>query len=176
MTSPLCDQVGTYAATVMTELRSLSGAMPRSDMRTKQHVVLPETSRRMKAVRQAGTKPEMLVRKALAARHIRYRLNVRSLPGSPDIANMRQQFAVFVHGCFWHRHEGCRFATTPKTNAPFWSKKFADNIARDREKIRTLESRSFRVLVVWECQTRDSTLEVILDRFFDAARLAPTSK
>ncbi|MFL5352687.1 very short patch repair endonuclease [Archangium sp.] len=129
----------------------------------------------MKAVRQAGTKPEVLVRRAMSARNIRYRLNVRSLPGSPDIANVRQHFAIFVHGCFWHRHEGCRFATTPKTNVDFWSKKFADNIARDRAKIRALESRSFRVLVVWECQTRDDTLEVTLNRFFDADRLAPIS-
>ena len=122
----------------------------------------------MKSVRQVGTAPELAVRRALSFRGVRYRLNVRSLPGSPDIANMREHFAIFVHGCFWHRHPGCRYATTPKTNVPFWSRKFAANIQRDQAKLQALRTRAIRVLVVWECQTRDeAALGSLLDHFFN---------
>lgn len=131
----------------------------------------------MKSVRQAGTAPELAVRLALSSRGLRYRLNFRSLPGSPDIANVRRRFAIFVHGCFWHRHQNCPYATTPKTNVPFWAKKFAGNVARDRAKIDALRARSFHVLVLWECQTRDAALlGNILDHFFDESSQGPKSE
>lgn len=125
-----------------------------------------ETSRRMKAVRQRGTKPELAVSEELRARRIRHRLNVSNLPGSPDIANARRRFAIFVHGCFWHRHAGCRYATSPKSNQAFWEAKFEANRRRDRAKMRALRERSFRVLVVWECQTRNGKMGRMLDHFF----------
>jgi DNA mismatch endonuclease, patch repair protein len=108
----------------------------------------------MKAVRQAATLAELEVRRALSSIGFRYRVNVTSLPGSPDVANVRRKFAVFVHGCFWHRHPGCRHTTTPKTNCAFWHDKFAANVHRDRRAKKALERRGFRVIVVWECEAR----------------------
>ncbi|MDY7229028.1 very short patch repair endonuclease [Hyalangium rubrum] len=128
------------------------------------HQPLAVTSRRMKAVRQEGTRPELVVRRVLVARGIRYRLNVRSLPGSPDVANVRRRFAIFVHGCFWHRHPGCRHATFPRSNQEFWSKKFEDNVQRDRRKVQSLCELGFRVIVLWECQTRSPDFPALLAR------------
>lgn len=81
----------------------------------------------------------------------RFRLHDRSLPGRPDIVLKRHRAVVFVHGCFWHRHRGCKFAYTPKSNVVFWTTKFEGNVARDREAIRRLRRDGWRVLVVWEC-------------------------
>ena len=90
---------------------------------------------------------------------------------------MRERFAIFVHGCFWHRHPGCRHATFPKTNVAFWSSKFTANIERDRMKLQALRTRSFRVLVVWECETRnEAALATILDHFFNEPPRAPATK
>lgn len=107
----------------------------------------------MGRVRQHGTGPELEVRRALRDLGVSYRLNVRGLPGSPDIANRRRGFAIFVHGCYWHRHAGCRRATTPKRNRDFWLAKFEANLARDARNIEALRAAGFRVLVVWECET-----------------------
>ena len=111
-----------------------------------------------------GTAPELLVRAALARLGVRYRLNVRALPGRPDIANQKKGFAIFVHGCFWHRHPGCQFATTPKTNRQFWERKFAVNVDRDRRRMKALEMRGIRVVVVWECAAKRQTLQRRLER------------
>ena len=119
---------------------------------------LPETSRRMKAVRRAGTDAEVAVRHALAGLGVRYRLNVQSLPGSPDLANRAQRFAIFVHGCFWHRHPGCSQASTPKSNRRFWREKFRANILRDRRAVKALEQSGFRVVVVWGCEAQHADL------------------
>jgi DNA mismatch endonuclease, patch repair protein len=109
----------------------------------------------MRAVRQSGTAPELAVRAACQHLGIRVRLNVRGLPGSPDLANKSRKFAIFVHGCFWHRHTGCYKTTTPSHNRSFWLTKFRANMRRDRQRIAALRSMGFRVIVVWECQTRD---------------------
>lgn len=130
------------------------GKVRGANRRRGSYVPLPETSTRMKAVRQEGTAAELAVRQALSALGLRYRLNVRTLPGSPDVANASRGFAVFVHGCFWHRHPRCPSATMPKTNKSFWKRKFADNVARDRKKIRALEECGVHVVVVWECETK----------------------
>jgi DNA mismatch endonuclease (patch repair protein) len=114
-----------------------------------------DTSRRMASIRQRGTTPELLVRRTLRTFAIGYRLNVRSLPGSPDIANKRERFVIFVQGCYWHHHTGCNRATIPKRNVAFWREKFAANRRRDAGAIRELRRRGYRVLVVWECQTVD---------------------
>jgi DNA mismatch endonuclease Vsr len=106
----------------------------------------------MGRVRQRDTRPEQVVAIALRSLGIAYRKNVRSLPGSPDFANKSRKWAVFVHGCFWHRHTGCRRATTPKANRDFWLAKFAANRTRDARAIRALRAMGFRVAVIWECR------------------------
>lgn len=112
-------------------------------------------SRRMAAIGQRRTAPEEWVAAWLRARGIAYRRNVRTLPGRPDFANRRASFAIFVHGCFWHRHPGCARTTTPSRNKPFWEAKFAANVARDEARIRELEAGAFEVIVVWECEAGD---------------------
>jgi len=127
----------------------------------------PERSALMRSVRTTGTSPELMVRRALSALGVRYRINVANLPGKPDIANKRHQFAVLVHGCFWHRHPNCPRASIPKTNTHFWLRKFRDNCERDRRTLHKLNARGIQVLVVWECQTRSiDELQKQLVRFF----------
>jgi DNA mismatch endonuclease, patch repair protein len=86
---------------------------------------------------------------------LRYRLNVKSLPGSPDLANKTKRWAIFVNGCFWHGHKNCRLASTPKRNQGFWLSKFADNRARDARKIKELRKLGFRAAIVWQCEAAD---------------------
>lgn len=112
----------------------------------------PERSRLLGRVRRARTAPEEVVARILRGLGLAYRRNVRTLPGSPDFANRRRRFAIFVNGCFWHRHRGCRRATIPKSNREFWTEKFAANRRRDAARIRTLRAAGFRVLVIWECE------------------------
>jgi DNA mismatch endonuclease, patch repair protein len=123
------------------------------------------TSARLARVRQRGTRPELLVRQALAALGYRYRLSNRDLEGSPDIANRRQGWVVFVHGCFWHRH-GCKASSTPTRNREFWEAKFLRNVARDRRTAESLRARGYKVLVIWECQTKrgSETVRAVLAR------------
>ncbi|HJP89175.1 MAG TPA: very short patch repair endonuclease [Candidatus Limnocylindrales bacterium] len=122
-------------------------------------VVSPETrSRMMAAIRGKDTKPELAVRRELHRSGLRYRLHVRDLPGRPDIVLPRHRTVVFVHGCFWHRHEGCRYAYTPKSRQEFWSAKLngnAERDARDRQRLRDL---GWRVEVVWECEVSNERL------------------
>lgn len=108
----------------------------------------------MSRVRQHGTSPELEVQAVLRELGVRYRKNVRSLPGSPDMANITRRFAIFVHGCYWHRHEGCPLTTTPTRNSEFWIEKFTANQARDRRNVAALKQLGFRVCIVWQCETR----------------------
>lgn len=110
----------------------------------------------MAAIRGKNTQPERLLRSAAFARGLRFRLHVRSLPGSPDVVFPKFKAAVFVHGCFWHRHRGCRFTTTPKSNSSFWDAKFSANVSRDRATQDRLREMGWRVAVVWECAIRVS--------------------
>ena len=116
------------------------------------------TSTRMGRVRQHGTRPELIVRRALTALGMRYRTHNRDLPGSPDIANRLRRWAVFVHGCYWHRHPGCRMSTTPKSNTSFWLAKFGRNVERDREAQGRLRRCGYDVLVIWQCEAESSTI------------------
>src|SRR5437016_5421040 len=100
----------------------------------------PERSRLMRAIREAGTEPERVVRKMLNQMGVRYRVNCRGLPGRPDISNQARGFVIFVHGCFWHRHPRCHLATLPKSNRAFWLSKFMENRARDRRAIARLKA------------------------------------
>ncbi|MEO5686203.1 MAG: very short patch repair endonuclease [Burkholderiaceae bacterium] len=113
-------------------------------------VVSPATrSRMMSAIRGANTRPEINVRKALHKAGYRFRLHRRDLPGTPDIVLPKYRTCIFVHGCFWHRHAGCRLTTTPATRQEFWQAKFAGNKARDRDAQRRLVDQGWRVIVVW---------------------------
>jgi DNA mismatch endonuclease Vsr len=106
----------------------------------------------MQRVRTAGTSAENEVAKTCRKLGLSYRRNVRSLPGSPDFANKSYGWVIFVNGCFWHAHSGCRKATVPKRNNEFWTSKFKANRRRDAKKIRELRALGYRVLIVWECQ------------------------
>lgn len=106
----------------------------------------------MARVRQRGTSAERIVASILRSLGASYRLNVRGLPGTPDFANAKRKWAVFVNGCFWHNHSGCKAATIPKLNREFWRKKFVANRKRDARAIRTLRRSGFRVALVWQCE------------------------
>ena len=108
----------------------------------------------MRAVKRANTAPEIIVRQVLHALGIRFRLHRRDLPGSPDVVLPRFRMVIFVHGCFWHRHPDCRYTTTPKTRQEYWLPKFAANIERDLRKEAQLQALGWRVLLVWECETK----------------------
>lgn len=112
-------------------------------------------SRIMANVHGKDTKPEMIVRRLIHGIGYRYTLHDRSLPGSPDIVFRSRKKAIFVNGCFWHHHHGCRLATVPKTNADYWTEKFRLNAERDRRTIEELEGLQWKVLVVWECEVLD---------------------
>ena len=133
-----------------------------------------QRSAMMRAVKQHGTSPELAVRGILRDLGVAYRVHNRDLPGSPDMANRRRHWAVFVNGCFWHGHRNCsktkggRGSRVPKKNSEFWRKKLEDNRRRDARKCRELRARGFRVLIVWECQLRES--DVLRERL---GRLAP---
>lgn len=115
----------------------------------------PRRSALMSRVRQRGTEAELVVAAALRRLGVQYRLNVKTLPGSPDFSNRKRKLAAFVNGCFWHHHRGCKRATVPKTNEAFWRDKFNANRARDARSIRALRRKGFRVLLVWECETEN---------------------
>jgi len=108
----------------------------------------------MASVGQRDTGPEILLRRTLHRLGLRYRLNDRKLPGSPDLVFPRFHAVVFVHGCFWHAHEGCKFATKPSSRKNFWKEKFKANVNRDRRNYDALASEGWRVLVIWECSIR----------------------
>jgi DNA mismatch endonuclease (patch repair protein) len=109
----------------------------------------------MRRVRHQGTKAEENVAVVLRKLGIHFRRNVKTLPGSPDFANQYRRWVIFVHGCFWHRHENCVRTTTPTRNRQFWLDKFDANKKRDRRKARLLRAMGFRVFTVWECETSD---------------------
>ncbi|WP_009869085.1 very short patch repair endonuclease [Paramagnetospirillum magnetotacticum] len=111
-------------------------------------------SRMMAGIRGKDTKPEMIVRRALTAAGVRYRLHRKNLSGAPDLVMSGRRAVIFVHGCFWHRHEGCRHAKLPSSNAEFWRAKLDRNVERDRKAVAELLAAGWRVLTVWECATR----------------------
>ncbi|CTP83195.1 very short patch repair endonuclease [Xanthomonas translucens pv. arrhenatheri] len=115
-----------------------------------------DRSRMMAGIQGKNTKPELIVRRMLFASGYRFRLHRRDLPGAPDIVMPGRKVAVFVHGCFWHMHQGCRFAKMPATRPEFWKAKLEANVARDRRAVENLRALGWRVLCVWECSTRDT--------------------
>ncbi len=126
-------------------------------------VVTPQVrSRMMSGIRGKNTMPEILVRRFLHGLGFRYRLHDRALPGAPDLVFPRHGAVIFVHGCYWHRHEGCKYATTPASNVAFWETKFAGNVRRDRTAVMALKKAGWRVFVLWECGLRTSDTVSVL--------------
>lgn len=120
----------------------------------------------MSRIRGSDTKPELLVRSLLHRLGYRFRLHRKNLPGRPDVVLPKHHAVIFVNGCFWHRHRGCRYAYYPKSRVEFWQKKFTENLARDRKNLRDLERLGWRCMTVWECETADpAQLEKSLKSF-----------
>jgi len=115
----------------------------------------------MSGIRGKDTKPEMIVRRYLHRSGLRFRLHDRSLPGSPDLVFPRFKVVLFVHGCFWHQHPGCKFAYMPASNRKFWMTKLQGNVERDERQRKALEELGWRVMTIWECEARN---EAVLER------------
>lgn len=116
----------------------------------------------MSRIRSKDTKPEELVRKYLFSKGFRYRKNDVRLPGKPDIVLPKYKTVIFVNGCFWHGHQGCRYFVWPKNNAEFWKKKISDNIQRDDKICRLLKELGWNVIIIWECELKPSVAEKTL--------------
>ncbi len=127
----------------------------RENVEVEQIPLSPMRSRNMAAIKGRDTKPELTVRKLLHRLGYRFRLHRRDLPGTPDIVLPKYRTVIFVHGCFWHRHAGCRFSTNPKTRSEFWMKKFHQNIERDKRHFQEIEALNWKALVVWECELKN---------------------
>lgn len=123
-------------------------------------------SRVMSAIQSKDTQPEIMVRSALHGMGYRFRLHRKDLPGTPDIVLPRYKTVIFIHGCFWHSHKGCKYATVPKDNAEYWKPKLRKNKERDRRAKRELHKMGWRVLEIWECETRGGK-EVIQERLLE---------
>jgi DNA mismatch endonuclease (patch repair protein) len=136
----------------------------------------PKRSQLMARVRQKGTSPELVVRGILERHGYEFSTNGAWLPGSPDLVDEKRKRAVFVHGCFWHRHAACKASTMPKRNAQFWTNKFEQNMERDRRKTRQLRHLGYRVLIVWECQVKSRDKLVRLERRLDRFFREPTNR
>lgn len=108
----------------------------------------------MSRIRNGNTKPERIVRSLLHRMGYRFRLHRKDLPGRPDIVLPGRRVAILVHGCYWHRHSGCRFAYTPKSNLAFWQAKFQENVNRDHRQVNQLRDLGWEVITVWECETK----------------------
>ena len=139
---------------------------------TNAGVLREKRSRLMARVRQRDTKPEIAVRRAAHAMGFRFRLQRRDLPGTPDLVFPRLKKALFVHGCFWHSHPGCKWATVPKTRTDYWDAKLAANRERDSRVERAVAELGWEVGVVWECDTRNPSLLVLRLREFLGGELA----
>ena len=118
----------------------------------------------MAAIKSSGTKPELWVRKGLFARGFRYRLNHPRLPGHPDLVLRKYRTVIFVNGCFWHGHEGCRYFVMPKTNTAFWQAKIERNRTRDAAEQRQLAAMGWHCITVWECQLKPKVREQTMER------------
>lgn len=120
----------------------------------------------MKNIKSTETKPEIIVRKYLFSRGLRYRKNVRNLPGTPDIVLPKYHTVIFVNGCFWHQHKGCRHAVLPSSNTEYWLPKLSRTKQRDEENYRILEETGWNVIIIWECELKKNIREETLRRLF----------
>jgi len=151
---------------------NISSPKPGNRNKGKELLTKEERSRVMAAVPRKNTKPEMALRSILHKAGYRFRLHAVDLPGTPDIIMPKYRTAIFVHGCYWHRHEGCKKTTTPTQNREFWIDKFEKNIVRDERKKTELISLGWRVLTVWECDIADRSSELLrnIEKFLKEAR------
>lgn len=117
----------------------------------------------MSKIRSKNTKPEVMLRKALFAKGYRYRINYKKLPGKPDIVFPKYKTAIFVNGCFWHGHEGCKIAHIPKTNQVFWIDKITRNKERDIQNIILLEKSGWKVITIWKCDITSKKINILLE-------------
>ncbi len=128
-----------------------------------------QRSRNMAAIKGKDTKPEIIVRKYLFSRGLRFRVQVRKLPGNPDIVLPKFKTVIFVNGCFWHGHEGCKYFRLPKSNVGFWKEKIEHNVARDVRNEASLKALGWRVIRVWECELRNKVnREDTLNKIYDS--------
>lgn len=127
------------------------------------HLTIEQRHKNMAAVRSKDTKPEMVVRKYLWSRGFRYRVNNPRLPGHPDIVLRKYHTCIFVNGCFWHGHEGCKYFRMPKTNTEFWERKISRNRERDREEQKQLARMGWHCITVWECELKGERREMTLE-------------
>ena len=127
------------------------------------HLTIEQRHKNMAAVRSKDTKPEMVVRKYLWSRGFRYRVNNPRLPGHPDIVLRKYHTCIFVNGCFWHGHEGCKYFRMPKTNTEFWERKISRNKERDREEQKKLARMGWHCITVWECELKGERREKTLE-------------
>jgi DNA mismatch endonuclease (patch repair protein) len=118
----------------------------------------------MSGIRARNTRPEMRLRRELHALGFRFRLHAKDLPGKPDLVLKKHNAAIFVHGCFWHRHRDCRLASTPASNSGFWADKFARNVERDMQATAALRNKGWRVAVVWECGLRRKDIAIVMEQ------------
>ena len=109
----------------------------------------------MSRIKGKDTKPELVVRSILHKMGYRFRLHKKELPGKPDIVLPKYKAVIFVHGCFWHRHKGCKYAYNPKSRVSFWKNKFAETVKRDKQHLKQLKENGWEVFIVWECETKD---------------------
>ena len=135
-----------------------------------------DRSRNMAAIKGKDTKPEMIVRKYLFSKGLRFRVHVKKLAGSPDIVLPKYKTVIFVNGCFWHGHDGCKYSHLPKSNEFFWSQKIRRNKARDIANDYVLQTLGWRVLRVWECELRNKPKrDETLDKIYNSLELAEST-
>ncbi len=120
----------------------------------------------MSRIKGKDTKPEIIVRRYLFSKGLRFRKNDKRYPGRPDIVLPKYNSIVFVHGCFWHQHEGCKYASMPKSNVDFWEKKLNGNIERDQRNQKLLKEMGWNVFIIWECQLKKNNREQTLDELY----------
>ncbi|HNV29850.1 MAG TPA: very short patch repair endonuclease [Cyclobacteriaceae bacterium] len=120
----------------------------------------------MSQIKGKDTKPEMLVRKFLFSKGFRYRLHVKTLPGKPDIVLPRYKTVIFVHGCFWHGHEGCKYFVVPKTRTDWWLNKINTNKANDQKAIALLKKDHWKIIILWECELKPATIKIALEKTY----------
>ena len=118
----------------------------------------------MSRVSQKHTKPEIITRKFLFENGLRYRINYKSLPGTPDIVLPKFKTAIFVHGCFWHGHNNCKLSKRPSSNQNYWNKKLDENLSRDKKKIISLKKLGWNVIVLWQCRLNEKNLNRLLSK------------
>ena len=116
----------------------------------------------MSRIKGKDTKPEMLVRRYLHAHGYRYRLHVKDMPGKPDIVLPKYKTVIFIHGCFWHGHEGCKYYVVPKTRTDWWLNKINTNIANDHKAVAALQQAGWKIITLWECELKPATIDQTL--------------